>query len=186
MKIALFGGTFDPPHVGHVQGVLSVLEQNMVDEVWVVVTKSNPLKPEPLFPLEKRRRMVEATFGSIPRVTIVCEESQYTVDTVHALKEQYPELRDGECYFLIGNDAFRQRTHWKDWRVVVQSGTFLVMNRWGEERVDVPQEEHATVLYVNTPRFDISSTEVRKRISEGKYISHLVHPTVEKILNSPV
>ena len=185
-KIALFGGTFDPPHIGHVQTVLTVLEKQLVDEVWIVVTRRNPLKPEPLFDLERRTAMVQAAFSSVPQTRIVHEENEYTIDTVRALKDEYPELKVSKLFFVIGSDAFQKRKSWKEWDAVVREGSFLVMNRWGDEQKEAKEEEGLDVSLVSMSRFDISSSDIRKRFIEGKYISHLVHPTVETIMKDSI
>lgn len=181
-KIALFGGSFDPPHVGHVQVVLTALERKIVDEIWIVLTRKNPLKQVPFLELDIRKAMVQATFSPIPCTKIVCEENEYTIDTVRSLKKRYPELRESSLFFLIGSDAFQQRKAWKEWNAVMREGSFLVMNRWGEKPKEGPEEEDLRVVFIDAPRFDTSSTDIRGRFHEKKYIAHLVHPTVEKLM----
>ena len=181
-KIALFGGSFDPPHVGHVQVVLTVLERKLVDEVWIVLTRKNPLKQVPFLELDVRKAMVQATFSPIPGTKIVCEENEYTIDTVRALKKRYPEIKESSLFFLIGSDAFQQRQRWKEWDAIMREGSFLVMNRWGGNPKKDPEEEGLTAVFLDAPRFDISSTDIRGRFHEKKYIAHLVHPAVEKLM----
>jgi nicotinate-nucleotide adenylyltransferase len=181
-RIALFGGTFDPPHVGHVQVVLTVLERNLADEVWIVLTRQNSFKQGPLFSFETRRSMVQSTFSSIPRIKIVCEENEFTIDTVRFLKKEHKEISQGELFFIIGSDVFHTRKNWKEWDSVVQEGTFLVINRFGMRPDPELFEERLKSLVVDVSRFDISSSEIRKYFLEDKYISHLVHPDVEQLM----
>ena len=177
-KIALFGGTFDPPHIGHIEVVLSLLEQNHVDEVWVVPVRQNPLKKEKASEPLIRKAMVEAAFSQIPKVRILYDELEmpspsYTIDTIRHLKKKYPLLSTNELFFVVGSDAFKEKNQWKEIDELEKELIFLVVQRDGFEYVPTPSS-----LCISGLRLDISSTLLRQRVREGRSIFHLVPPAV--------
>lgn len=182
--IALFGGTFDPPHIGHVEVVLSVVEQQYADEVWVVPVRQNPLKALKASNPSIRKKMVEATFGALPCTRIIYDELEsqsqvYTIDTIRHLKRKYTYLAESQVLFVIGSDAFLEKNQWKEIEELEKEVTFLVVKRQG---VDLVPSVSAKPFFM--PRMDVSSTDVRDRVCKGRYIAHLVHKEVEQIINA--
>ena len=130
-KIGLLGGSFDPPHAGHVHITLEALKRFRLDKVWWLVSPGNPLKREGPAPLH--RRMEEA--GRVmhhPRVVVTDIEARlgtrYTVDTLAALVRRYPRHR---FIWLMGADNLGQFHRWRDWRRIARTVPIAVIARPG-------------------------------------------------------
>jgi nicotinate-nucleotide adenylyltransferase len=163
MEIALFGGSFDPPHVGHQMACLYVLATEPVDEVWLVPVHEHAFG-KPLSPFSRRVEMCRLAlepFGPRARVSEVEGEMggvSRTADTVRHLMRQRP----GDRFALvIGADVLRERAAWYEVESLDRLVRYIVLGRAGYEGglLDIP---------------DVSSTEVRRRIAAGEPCDHLV------------
>lgn len=187
-RVGVLGGTFDPPHLGHVQVATDVADALALDRVlWIPAATPPHKRGRPLSPGAVRMAMVEAACASDPRFRADPLELDragvsYTVDTLRALKEREPEA---ELFLILGVDQFRTLdTGWKDPAEVVRLATLAVMDRGGMAARDhvppVPGIESA--VFVPVRRVDVSATEVRRRVAAGEEVSGLVPPGVEEII----
>lgn len=158
-KIACFGGSFNPPHLGHLKIALTLLRQERFDEVWFIPSVSTPLKDEPLVAFDHRVRMVEALIAPYRKLKICCIEAtlpqpSYTINTVKALQAKYPSH---QFSWIIGSDQSDQFTQWKDADELLRRISFLVVIRDRSDTI-VP-----TMKTVRVEGIDhISSTLVRQ------------------------
>nr|WP_321249720.1 nicotinate-nucleotide adenylyltransferase [uncultured Ruegeria sp.] len=182
--VGLFGGSFDPPHQGHVHVTLEAMKAFGLDRVWWLVSPGNPLKERGPAPLKQRVRAARAVMRH-PRVEVTDIEAQTgtraTADTLAALQRLYPQVR---FVWLMGADNLAQFHRWKDWRKIMDSVPVGVVARPGDRisarmspaarayashRID-GQARHLlgrasapAWCFVNVPMVDVSSTEIRGR-----------------------
>ena len=196
MRVGILGGTFDPVHLGH----LIVAEQARVrldlDRVIFIPAGQPWLRAEqPAADAPDRLRMVELAVKSNPAFEASSQEIDrpgptYTVDTLEVLKEELSREPDADTvlHYIIGMDALEQFHRWKDPERVVELCHLVIVNRPGHQGVDVNDvvgrypEAGTRLTLLNVPRIEISSTEIRKRVSEGISIRYLAPDSVEEYI----
>lgn len=178
MRTALYGGTFDPIHHGHLILAREAMEQLGLDRVVFVPAALSPFKQgtRPA-DAEARLAMVRVAIAGEPRFE--CDDSElgregpsYTVDTVEAWRARAP---GDALFYFIGQDNVRDLAAWKRWEELREMVTFVVF-----ERGDAPAHGFAAVRR----RVDISATEVRKRVAESGSIRYLVPEPVREIIEA--
>jgi nicotinate-nucleotide adenylyltransferase len=174
MRIGILGGTFDPPHVGHLIAAQDAAEALGLDRVLFVPAATQPLKAgREMAPAADRVEMVRLMLGNDPRFSVETAEVErgglsYTVDTLRALRRRWP-AGSAELVLLLGADAAAQFPQWKEPSAVRELAEVVVLTR-GDESEPVPSGLRA----VPTRRVDVSSTEVRDRVRAGKPVRGLV------------
>ena len=181
-KIGIFGGSFNPIHVGHAIIASHVLRQGLVDQLWLMVTPENPFKSGQHLAAESDRlRMTEMVTRRIPGAVTSAFEMQlprpsYTIDTLRALQAKFP---DDEFHLLIGADNWAAWERWKEADEIVARHHVLVYPRQGFEVV-IPPALHDRVTLVDAPIIEISSTQVRELLAAGKPVTFYVPDEVEQ------
>ncbi|OSP56462.1 nicotinate-nucleotide adenylyltransferase [Pseudoruegeria sp. SK021] len=183
-KIGLLGGSFDPPHAGHVHLTMAALRGFGLDVVWWLVSPGNPLKTEGPAPLD-RRLAAARTLMQHPRVQVTDLErrlgTRFTAATLKALIGQYPGVR---FTWLMGADNLASIHLWDHWRSIFELAPVGVIARPGEPlsarlthaariyRAERLRVQQSTLLggaappvwcYLEGPQVDMSSTEIRAR-----------------------
>ncbi len=172
--VALFGGSFNPPHICHALASLWVLQTQDVDEVWWVPTFQHAFDKR-LVDFEQRLEMCEHSIADLSRTRLCPIERDLggesrTIDTVRALRQRHPETR---FWLVIGTDILEEFTEWKDWRTLLDEVPLIIVGRRGydENRLALFEEEQqledALEWVLELP--DISSTEVRQGLAQGRY-----------------
>lgn len=195
MKIALFGGTFNPPHLGHRRLLDSFCSLLPFDRVFVVPDKRPVHKICDDLALDSERlQMCRLAFGdpafTVSSMEIDRESDSYTVYTVRELQAQYP---DAEIYLLMGSDMFLSFHKWYKYREIFEKCTLCVASRQDEDdlqalrsyafktlRVYIPQNKTAGehLLFSPVEPFEISSSELREKLSKGEDASAYLSPAV--------
>ena len=176
MRLGIFGGSFDPPHVGHLLAVVDACERMLLDHLVFVPAAVQPLKTGQLAtPARHRFAMVRLLAGDDPRfsvdpIEIDREGLSYTVETLAAFAERYP---DAERFFLVGTDVLASFGQWREPERVLRLATLVAMRREGDIG-PVP----AGAVRVETRRVDVSSTEIRERVRTGRTIRGFVPEAV--------
>jgi nicotinate-nucleotide adenylyltransferase len=183
MRIGLFGGTFDPPHNGHIHLILSLLEAHHLDQVLIIPALLNPLKP-PIASPEHRLTMAHLAFDSVPGCKVLDIEVRrsgpsYTIDTVHWLMEHDKEFATAQRFLLLGADAATSLPQWRQLDQLLKLVRPLIAAR-GEQPKDLIDE--AKQGWTQSEILDISSTDIRARIHQGLYVDHLVPERVMKYI----
>lgn len=186
-KVGIFCGSFNPIHNGHVALADYIARNSGLDEVWLVVSPLNPLKrtiADTLAPNEQRLDMVRLALRSCERLFASDIEfslplPNYTINTLNALKSKYPET---DFSLIIGADNLALFERWKDSDVIMSNFNMLVYPRPGVDLDSVMQKYPKVRVLKNAPLHDISSTEIRRRISSGESVSGLVNPEVEEYI----
>lgn len=162
-KVGLFGGSFDPIHLGHVQFALELKEKLFLDEVWFIPNWKSPFKKnDEVLPVSHRVAMIRLAIEKYPYFKlqlIECEKRQvaYTVDTIKELKVKYPEI---DFYLLLGSDLASSFHLWKEPEVIKKLVPVIVGKRAGS----VWQESEK---FFEVEALNISSTEIRSLIKMG-------------------
>lgn len=176
MRLGIFGGSFDPPHVGHLLVVADAFDVLQLDQVIFVPAGVQPLKAgqataSPRDRLEMVQRLVgdDGRFAVDP-IEIERDGLSYTVDTLAAFAERHPEATR---FFLVGMDVLASFAQWREPDRVMRLATLAVMQRAGETG-SVP----AGAIRVETRRVDVSSTEIRDRVRTGRTIRGFVPEAV--------
>lgn len=180
MRVALFGGSFDPIHRGHVEPVVLAREQLGIDSVIFLPTARPPHKPSRSFaPPHRRFAMVELALLDRGGCFVSAHEltpgrSAYTIDTVEYFAGRFP---GSEVFLLLGADSLATFYTWKRWQDIAETVRLVVLSRpgWDEDRLpeEAPLELHELarserVLRVENEAVDVSSTAIRECLARGE------------------
>lgn len=186
-RIGIFGGSFNPIHLGHTALAAYICEQGLVDEVWLMVSPQNPLKRD-LALLDENERLAMARLAVAPYPTLqACDfeftlpRPSYTYHTLQALREAYP---DYEFSLIIGEDNWQCFDHWYRGEDIARETPIIVYPRSaGHSEVSEysVKQERISILR-NPPLLPYSSTEIRERIAAGHDASHMLHPDVARYI----
>lgn len=165
-KVALFGGTFDPIHFGHINLAIEMLEKYSLNKIFFCPAHQNPLKSTTITPDIHRLEMLRLAIADIPQFKIIEWELErqgpsYTIDTLERFVKEHPHP-----YLILGQDSMQSFQSWKDWNKIEQLATVVEGSR------GVNAENSGTRI------IEVSSTELRDRIAKGLYCGHLMPKNV--------
>jgi nicotinate-nucleotide adenylyltransferase len=188
VQLGLFGGSFDPPHTGHLLIAQDALEALALDRLLVVPAARQPLKgPEQTSP-EHRLAMVQACFRHMPRVEVDPVEIRrgglsYMVDTVEDVLRRWPTA---QIHLLVGSDVVPTLPRWKESARLLGLVRLVVLHRDTAGSVAAEQEIHGaqSVRWLSTRRVDVSSTEIRARVRAGRSLQGFVPESVATYIAS--
>ena len=178
MRLGVYGGTFDPPHLGHLLPVIDAAEQLELDGVRFVPASTQPLKvgrasASPADRLAMTERLVQGIPGfTVDPAEIDRPGLSYTVDTLAGLAEANP---GAELFLLLGADAYALFDKWREPERIRTLATVVVMVR-GDSAL--PPDARGEVQVLQSRRVDISSTELRARVRDGRTIRGFVPDAV--------
>ncbi len=169
-KIGIYGGSFNPIHIGHTQLGVALCHMGMVDELWFVVSPMNPLKQDishQLLPDAVRLHLAQLAVNDIPQLHVSDIEMHmprpsYMADTLQRLRSEYPQA---EFLLVIGSDNWLSFHRWSRPDEILRHHRIIVYPRPGYE-VDASTLPHGVTL-ADTPLIDISSTQIRQAIHNG-------------------
>jgi nicotinate-nucleotide adenylyltransferase len=175
-RLGVFGGTFDPPHVGHLVTAVNVRHELALDRVLLVVNDQpwQKLGTRDISPAEDRYAMVAAAVGSVEglepsRVELDRGGMSYTADTLVTLLDERP---DRELFVVLGSDAAAGLPTWERADEVRGMATIVVVDRPGAPASEPPPgwSWHR----VEVPRLEVSSTDLRARVADGRPLDYLL------------
>ena len=205
-KVALFGGTFDPVHLGHTACVQHLVENMDFSKVVLIPTSQNPLKVDRVpASREDRLKMLELAVRdyrddiTVDQIEVMKNSPSYSFETLQRYQEEYaPE----ELYMVLGLDSFSEFDQWKNFEKIIEMTNLVVVSRppyrrpYGIE--DLPKglqpfvssydrgfallTTGRTIEFVTIKTEDISSTDVRKKLKAGKNLNALIDMDVEKYI----
>ena len=207
-SVALFGGTFDPPHIGHVAVAQAVQRRFHLDAVYLIPSSRPPHKAQrELTPFIHRYAMVALACaehaGFVPSLAEAPSNPSHVFYTIDTVRRYHRERPDDHLYFVVGADQFLELPTWKNYEALLDACDFIIASRPGFRldalRLVIPPEKlgrtashdpHKIVLrksavhLLSTVACHVSSTEVRERVHRKQPIRGLVPPRVEEyILN---
>jgi nicotinate-nucleotide adenylyltransferase len=205
MKLGIFGGTFNPPHFGHLRTAEEVRDAACLDMVIFMPSGNPPMKTSGLAEAAHRYEMVRRAVlnnkgFTVSDMEVRQSEISYTVTTLLSLREQYPE---DELFFILGMDAFLDMPNWRQPERLVELSDFIVVTRPGVQPEEMamspfvaPHSRSAQAdpdkytlvsgrraALVRVTPLDISSTAVRTMVGQGKSIRYLLPEAVEEYIH---
>ena len=179
-RLGVFGGTFDPPHVGHLVVAVNVRHALALDRVLLIVA-NDPWQKTGTRAVSSgtdRLAMVEAAVGDVDGIEASAMEierggTSYTADTLAALHDEQP---DRELFLILGSDAAELLPTWDRAAEVGQLATIVMVTRPGAE--DAAPPPGWKWERVETPRLEVSSTDLRARVVDGRPLDYLLPPAV--------
>ena len=171
MRIGIYGGSFNPIHKGHTELAASIVQQGLVDELWLLVSPLNPLKQgetSDIAEYEHRLSMARLATEDIEGVKASDFEKNlplpsYTITTLGELHKAYPEH---EFVLVIGADNWERFPRWYHAQEIIDTYSILIYRRPGCEMDETLLP--LSVQVVDTPLYDISSTEIRESVKKGR------------------
>jgi nicotinate-nucleotide adenylyltransferase len=191
LKVGIFGGTFDPPHLGHWLLANQALSSLSLDRLLWILTADPPHKRgRQITPLKYRLDMLLAAIQDEPRfqlsrVEIDRPAPHYAVDTIRILRDQMP---GDQLLYLMGGDSLRDLITWHDPERLVQALDGLVVMRRPGAVFDLPEIEEklvgisAKIIFLDTPPVGISSSEIRRLAQMGQSIEPYLQPAVYQVI----
>lgn len=179
LKTGLYGGSFNPIHIGHIQLSQALLDAHLLDEMWLLVSPQNPFKVnQKLLDDNARLKLAQLAVKNIPNIKVSDYEfhlprPSYMVHTLEHLRQDFPER---EFILIIGADNWERFPLWYKYEEILAHHRLIVYPRPGFELKDIP----AGVTIADTPLIDISSTEIRENIPHPDYQGEGLCPAVWK------
>jgi len=191
MRLGLFGGTFDPIHVGHLILAEQCRESCGLDRVWLVVAGAPPHKPGDRTGVGHRLEMVRIAIAGHSAFAASDIETtrpgpHYSVETLEAVRRDRP---DDELFFLIGADSLADLPTWRDPDRIARLATVVVVNRPGIEEAGAAALPDfgpgaRPLLSVTVPPVGIASSDLRRRLAEGRSVRYMVPRGVEAYIEA--
>jgi nicotinate-nucleotide adenylyltransferase len=171
-KVGILGGTFDPPHYGHLLIANEVLSKLNLDEVWFMPNQEPPHKKKSeSVENQERLQMLELSIKGneafkIEKIELERSGPSFTVDTMRILNEMYP---NHQFYFIIGADMIEYLPKWHKIDELIELVQFV-----GVERPEYSLKTDYPITYVDVPAIDVSSSMIRKRVQQGMTVRYLL------------
>lgn len=186
-KIGLFFGSFNPIHIGHLILANYILENSDMDELWFVVSPQNPFKDKKsLLNDHNRLDMVQLAVKNYPNmrasnVEFSLPKPSYTIDTLTYLHEKYP---DYSFSLIMGEDNLKSLHKWKNADILIKNHHIIVYPRvFDGEKKDPEYLQHENISLVKAPIIELSATEIRNMIRDGKNVRPMLPPEVFEYLD---
>jgi len=206
MKVGIFGGSFNPPHNGHVNSLTTVQKKMGFDKIHIIPNSQNPLKVPTEAPTHEHRlemaRLAFSTYGPaffVDDVELKRGGKSYTIDTIKELRKQY-ESKD--LYLIIGADNFEGFSEWKDYKKILEEVNLVVTTRPGYEIPENADEfpdylsglvaesdfgaveltTGRSIEFLTLQDLDISSSELRKKLRVGRPVEKFLPLSVESYI----
>lgn len=187
MKTGIFGGTFNPVHLGHLLNIEFVRDQLNLDRVLFIPAKDPVHKKinTQITPLERMEMLELAvknnSYFEISSMEIERESASYTFYTLNELKDKY---KDDEFFLIIGSDSFNELDTWKSFPEIIKSVNIAVIRRPGDSELRKDLLADAlNVISINNPEINLSSTLIRERVKLAKSIRYMVPDEVIDYIN---
>lgn len=194
-KIGILGGTFDPVHLGHINLAIDAKAQAGLDKVIFVPAKLQPFKLDKNVTAgEHRLAMIKEAIDGIDGLEVSpyeleAEGISYTYLTVRAMKKRFGT--DARLYFITGTDSFLKIETWKNAEELIRSCSYIIGTRPGYRKQEldicierIRRDYNTEVINIDNTQFDISSTEIRKRLESGLPCSDLIPEKTERYITA--
>lgn len=191
MKIGLFGGTFDPPHLGHVRLALYVLNEKNLQKVILVPSYKTPYEDkESVVSFEHRFNMVNIAVETHPELELSDIEGKrggesYTIDTIRQLKKLY-DLSSEELFLIVGADSFQRISEWKEPESILSESRVCVLKRNDIDSVSYNEQYLKKAELLENDFYDVSSSELRMKLAAGDDLGNLIDERVIEYMRKNV
>jgi len=200
--IGIFGGAFDPVHLGHLKTIQYVLEQCQLEQIRLIPLANTVHKEQPLATPTQRVQMLQAAIASFDQFIVDEREverkgSSYTVDTLKSLKKDLP---DKNLCLILGADAFNHFLSWREPEVILELANIVIMQRpnspfspnqemktllkqhQAKDLEELKQSAAGSIYFQDVPQLAISSTQIREHISKHQDVSSLLPESVFSLI----
>lgn len=201
---ALFGGTFDPIHYGHLRPIEALAQQAGLQQIILLPNHIPPHRPQPEASPQQRLKMVELAIAGNPLFTVDSRELQratpsYTIETLESLRKERGKSQP--LAFIIGQDSLRSLHKWYRWQSILSICHLLVCPRPGydhtletptlkqwldDHRIFSPQplsqQPHGYIWLADTPQFNISATDIRQQCHKGQSCDEMIPKSVQQYI----
>ncbi|EKD26524.1 MAG: hypothetical protein ACD_79C01138G0004 [uncultured bacterium] len=191
-EIGIFGGTFDPPHLGHIVCAKHLLQTRIIEKLLIVPAFSPPHKTYKITDFEHRLNMLKLSFEGISDIEFstierILRKPNYSYITLRKLKEAHPNWN---MHFIIGLDNLLSIHTWKNYKTLIKENNFILINRGGYrikyldcKNLTLSEYNKLTKNTIKTPRLNISSTKLREDLFNNKktVLKHLTKKVFEYI-----
>lgn len=181
MKVALFGGTFDPVHNGHVKAAHSVLQFTDCRQVWFIPVYWHSSKAmEKVSDISHRKKMIEIAIKGKQGMRLVDfnENPTYTIETIQKAKKAHPR---NEYVWVIGSDLVQEFDSWKDSKEILKEVKVIIVPEPGFQKMQsklLSEQKGNCIVLWNAERVDLNSTVVREKLLNGENVAGLVDAKV--------
>lgn len=187
MKIAIYGGSFNPMHRGHEQIVEYILKNLDMDKIIIVPVGIPSHRENNLEQSDTRLKICREIFKDnskieVSDIEIKSDGKSYTYDTLIKLIEVYG--KNNEFFEMIGEDSLKNFKTWKNYKELLKICKLIVFRRNDDEDKEIDKEflENSNIIILKNEYYNYSSTEIREKVKNGEDISNLVNKRVEKII----
>ncbi len=183
-KVGLFCGTFDPIHNGHINIAKYIIDENLANQVWLVVTPENPTKlKNNISHFEHRYNMVKIATQKYKNIyasdlELNLKKPNYTIDTLEYVSTKMSNI---EFSLIIGEDNYKIFDTWKDYKKILRDFKIYIYPRKGTLK-ESPHIINDNAMYIGGPKIDLSSTNIRNIISRKSEPKDLIPPDVMKYI----
>lgn len=180
MKVGLFFGSFNPIHIGHLIISNHILNETLIQKIWLIVSPQNPFKKsDSLLNEHDRLQLVRLAIQEDNRlkasdIEVGLPKPSYTSNTLAYLSEKYPEHHFS---IIMGSDSYQNLDKWKNFESIVSTYQLIVYKREGFE---IQNRFGNQTIFLDAPVIQISATQIRNYIKEGKSIRYLVPEIVRE------
>ena len=187
MRIGIFGGMFDPPHLGHLVLAEFALDELQLDQIIFIPTGTHALKNNTLHSsgIDRLQMTKLATQGnprfSVSDIEVSQNNISYTSDTLQALKKQSP---DRELFLLVGADNIAIFDQWHNTEKILELATIAVYGRNAKTKLVILESLQKRLIFLSSPLIEISSTNIRERVSAHKSITYLTTQSVQEYIRT--
>ena len=187
MKIAIYGGSFNPMHKGHEQIVEYILKNLNMDKIIIVPVGIPSHRENNLEQSDTRLKICREIFKDnskieVSDIEIKSDGKSYTYDTLIKLIEVYG--KNNEFFEIIGEDSLKNFKTWKNYKELLKICKLIVFRRNDDEDKEIDKEffKNSNIIILKNEYYNYSSTEIREKVKNGEDISNLVNKNVEKII----
>ncbi len=184
MKIGIFGGSFNPIHKGHEAMAHFALKKLNLDKLIIIPVGIASHKKNNFLDAKLRLELCKKVFEDfenieISNIEIKSSETSYTYKTLQKIIELYGE--EQEYYEIIGEDSIDYFEKWKNYKEILEKSKVVVFRRKNSNK-EYKHLKHKNIIYLESPYYNISSTEIRERIKNKKDLKDLVNEKIEEII----
>lgn len=180
MKIGIYGGSFNPIHLGHEKVALYVLEKLKLDKLIIIPVGIPSHRTNNLADSSFRLNLCEIVFEKyenieISDIEIKDNKISYTYDTLLKIIEIYG--KNNKYYEIVGEDSFNYFKTWKNFKEILELSTLVVLKRRDFSNAEI-KIENENIIFLENPFFDFSSTEIREKLKNNQDVSEFLNPKI--------
>ena len=166
-RIGIFGGSFDPPHLGHLEISKQAIKKLFLDQVYWCITKKNPFKNKALFSFPERIKKSKYATNKIKKIKIkFFEDKIKSVNTVDLIKHLKKKNKKGTFFLIVGSDNLIKFHKWKNWKLLLKLTEIVVFSRKDYDKKakkSVMMKQVKKITFIKNKPINISSTQIRKK-----------------------